>query len=140
MAEIIDFNRLFKESHLDSQEDSQQEHQSQNLSIPKGAYVKLIGKIKDDVLRNDMMLPMVPKEQQNQMLEYHSRYAIAQGIDEILKRVQADENLSGHPITITIYPQEVVHEKNFNQDKLITTFELGLPIMAKATSDCEFEA
>lgn len=136
MAEIIDFNRLSKESRSDSQEDSQ----PQSLSIPKGAHVKLIGKIKDDVLRNDMMLPVVPKEQQNQMLEYHSRYAIAQGIDEIMKRVQSDENLSGHPITITIYPQEVVHEKNFNQDKLITTFELGLPIMAKATSDCEFEA
>ena len=87
MAEIIDFNRLFKESHSDSQEDSQQEHQPQNLSIPKGAYVKLIGKIKDDVLRNDVMLPVVPKEQQNQMLEYHSRYAIAQGIDEIMKRI-----------------------------------------------------
>ena len=119
-----------------------EDKEPETLEIPAGDNIKLIGSCKDNVLRNERMLPKVPVEQRRNMLDYNKRYSIAQGIDIILRRIEEDDELKhlrNEPIAVVIYPQQVTHDNIYDQDKLTTTMELGTLVKAKVQSDTTIE-
>lgn len=105
------------------------------ISINAGGNIKLLGSVENNVLRNEQMLPKVPPEQVKDVRTYHKRYAVAQGVDMILKRAEEDEALKGKPIVIVVHPQQITHDKVFDQDKLTSTFEVGTLVKAEVLTD-----
>lgn len=105
------------------------------ISIKSGGNIKLLGSVENNVLRNEHMLPKVPSEQVKDVITYHKRYAVAQGVDMILKRAEEDEDLKGKPIVIVVHPQQITHDKVFDQDKLTSTFEVETLVKAEVLTD-----
>lgn len=105
------------------------------ISINAGGNIKLLGSVENNVLRNEQMLPKVPPEQVKDVRNYYKRYAVAQGVDMILKRAEEDEALKGKSIVIVVHPQQITHDKVFDQDKLTSTFEVGTLVKAEVLTD-----
>ena len=112
--------------------------------IPKGSDIILLGSVENGKLSNTKILP--PYEEMNidnieERIDYEKRYVICQGIDMVLKRIQEDEHLKGHPVSITIFPQEIQEIKSptGTQKQLKIVMSLGTPIKAKVLDDTTIE-
>lgn len=124
MNKIVEFNKNEKDD---------------TIKVPSGAHANFIGSVEQNILCNERILPKVPPEQEENMKIYHKRYAIAQGVDHILKRADEDETLKGKPIVIVVYPQEITPDELTNLDRLTTKFEIGTLVKAKFKTDSEIE-
>lgn len=101
------------------------------VTIPAGSTLKVIGEVENNILKNEKLLPVVPKEQLENMIDYQKRYTIAEGVDAIFKRVEDDETLADQSIVIVIHPQKITKDEVTGQDRLSSTFELGVLLKAQ---------
>lgn len=111
-----------------------------SIEVNAGACMNVIGSVKNNILRNEQILPKeIPLEQKKDMETYHKRYSIAQGVDMILKRAEEDEDLKGKPIVIVVHPQQITPDEHFQADKLTTTLEVGTLVKVQVQTDTEIK-
>lgn len=124
MNKIVEFNKNKKDG---------------TIKVPSGAYANFIGSVEQNILCNERILPKVLSEHEENIKIYHRRYAVAQGVDHILKRADEDEALKGKPIVIVVYPQEITTDEFTRLNKLTTKLEIGTLVKAKFKTDSEIE-
>lgn len=112
--------------------------ENEDITLQAGGKLEVLGRVKDmGVLINDFSFPVKKEDLTDDMVNYQKRYQLTMAIDQMMKRVQDDPQLSGAKIGLLLEPQKLM-EKN-GKEVLRTQIELVLPMVVDLKSDATIQ-
>ena len=109
-------------------------------TIPAGAKLKILCNTEYPTATFQKVLPKVPQDQYESMIEYQKRYLLAQAIDEILQNLKANNpELLSKPLTFTVHPSEVIQQPLTGDATLKCEIQLGISQQVPLKDSCNLE-